>query len=88
MKYINIVEFKQALQQSIHETYEFNKVTLNQLGAHEGCMNTVFHMYSTSAEGYVRVTTRLDRSMADLLEEVNYIRHLDSNGISVATPYT
>lgn len=63
-------------------------MTLNQLDAHDGSVNTVFHMCSTAAEGYVRVTTRPDRSMADLLGEVNFIRHLDSKGISVATPYT
>lgn len=56
--------------------------------AHNGCVNTVFHMRSTTAEGYVRVTTRQDRSMADLMGEINFIRHLDAKGVSVATPYT
>jgi len=79
---------KQALTQSVQETYGFKKVTLNKMPGHDGCVNTVFHMCSTGAEGYVRVTTRSDRSMAELLGEVNFIRHLDANGVSVATPYT
>lgn len=84
---INTVEFKQALEQSIQETYGFSKVKLNKLEPHDGCQNTVFHMCSKEAEGYVRITTRKDRSIADLLEEVKFIRHLDSKGVSVATPY-
>lgn len=76
------------MERSIEETYGFGKVSLNKLDAHNGCQNIVFHMYSSAVEGYVRVTTRPDRSMADLLAEVNFIRHLDSNGVSVATPYT
>ncbi|WP_105615621.1 phosphotransferase enzyme family protein [Vallitalea okinawensis] len=84
----NTVEFRHALEKSIQETYDFDKVILNQLDAHDGSMNTVFHMCSTASEGYVRVTTRADRSIADLMAEVDFIRHLDVYGVSVATPYT
>lgn len=50
---INTDELKQALTQSVQETYGFKKVTLNKMPAHDGCVNTVFHMCSTEAEGYV-----------------------------------
>lgn len=85
---MNTVYFRQALEQSVIEAYGLEEVSLEQKGGHEGCVNTVFHMSSTVGEGYVRVTTRPDRNMEDLLSEVDFIRHLDENGVSVATPYT
>lgn len=77
-----------SLEQQIQEDYNFSQITLTKTPEHQGCVNDVYHMTSPMHEGYVRITIRSDRSLNDLLEEMNFVQYLSSQGVSVATPYT
>lgn len=75
-----------SLEQSINLNYNLSNMTLKELEGHYGCQNQVFHLVSDLKEAFVRLTIRPDRDRNALLEEVRFIRHLHTSGVSVAIP--
>lgn len=78
---------EKALKSAIESTYGFEAITLSEVKRDYVGPNTVFYMTSTTTKGFVRVTTRANRSKESLDEEINFVCHLKSRGVSVAKPY-